>query len=289
MKNLIQNSVIVISMLAYTGCTVRSPRYIYSPSTPNNPFIQQKGDSKLAAFYSSGHNGNQKNDFSNNTDRGYDLQAAYAFSNHFAVTAGYYYRNEYDEYLKSSNSIYDNYFWDSYVHYKRNLTEVGAGYFFPLNDRKTVMLNLFAGFGVANFSINENGTDYSRVAYTRNYSNSFTKFYFQPSINFFVTKYLRLGFVFKTSNLYYRTASTDYSVNEKNYFYLNKIEKRNFMVSEFTGINIQLNHPRYKWIMLEGAITSSGSLHDSLPKARTYNASIGLTFDIEKLIRKKSK
>lgn len=272
----------VLSVCLFLGCTVKAPRYIYSPSAPNNPFFQKKGDSKLAAFYSYGKNEND----SSYTNHGYDLQAAYAFSNHFAVTADYYNRTETNNYLGSLGSSYSNYFYDSYVYYKRNMTEAGMGYFFSLNDRKTVVVNLLAGMGFGSFSINENGKNFSGLNYSRNYSNHFTKIYFQPSINFFATKYLRFGFVFKTSNLHYETAATNYLSNEKSFFYLDKIENKNFQISEFSGINFQLNIPRYNWVKLEGIITSSSRLpSDTLPKVRTYNASVGLTFDLDKVCK----
>jgi len=48
-ENLIASAIV---MAFFFSCN--TPRYIYSPSPPNNPYFKEKGDSKLAAYYSSG-------------------------------------------------------------------------------------------------------------------------------------------------------------------------------------------------------------------------------------------
>lgn len=73
-KGSLTASIIIVVLLS--ACN--TPRYIYSPSPPNNPYFKEKGDSRLAAYYSSGGDNNiltgEKKD-------GFDLQAAYAISN----------------------------------------------------------------------------------------------------------------------------------------------------------------------------------------------------------------
>ncbi|MEN9569384.1 MAG: hypothetical protein RL172_615, partial [Bacteroidota bacterium] len=73
--------VIGISILAcsiLTSCY--SPRYVYSPAAHNVPILANKGDSKLAAYYSSNLN-NATNinlaDQVSSRGRGWDVQGAY--------------------------------------------------------------------------------------------------------------------------------------------------------------------------------------------------------------------
>ena len=81
-----RNCLIFISIAVICCCSCSSPRFIYSPSPPNNPYFKETGDSKLAAYYSSGGDDNKNTGHKNN---GLDLQAAYAISDHWALTAGF--------------------------------------------------------------------------------------------------------------------------------------------------------------------------------------------------------
>ena len=59
-----------------------SPRYVYSPPTQNIPLLNKKNDLELSAFYAGSLNAFKEKD---NYNRGFDLQTAWAISNHFAV------------------------------------------------------------------------------------------------------------------------------------------------------------------------------------------------------------
>ena len=129
MKNkLLLSAIIIVTCLS--SCATY--RYIYSASPPNNPYFREKGESKLAGYYSS----SDDNTTTNGTAGGWDLQGAYAISNHWAVTAAYFSRREKDVYdYISYNSQ------SSVVKYKRNLFDIGGGYFVPLNAKKTITFN----------------------------------------------------------------------------------------------------------------------------------------------------
>ena len=65
-----------------------TPRYVYSPSAHNVPLFSKKNDSKIAANYSS--NLSLANSSENENDSyGFDLQGAYAISDHWALQANY--------------------------------------------------------------------------------------------------------------------------------------------------------------------------------------------------------
>jgi hypothetical protein len=73
-----------------------TPRYVYSPTAHNVPVLVKKGDSKLAVNYSANLGGNSENvnAVTAGTSDGYDLQAAYAFTRHWAIQVNYYHRKE---------------------------------------------------------------------------------------------------------------------------------------------------------------------------------------------------
>ncbi|MEJ7672135.1 MAG: hypothetical protein WKF59_05375 [Chitinophagaceae bacterium] len=114
----------IVLLTSITSCS--SNRYMYSASPPN-PYFKEKGESKLAAYYSSSNDNATTKEFAG----GWDLQGAYAISDHWALTASYFNRREQDVY----NYMYSNPFDSSVVKYKRNLFEIGGGYFLSLNQK----------------------------------------------------------------------------------------------------------------------------------------------------------
>ena len=98
-----------------------SPRYVYSPPTQNIPLLNKKNDLEFSAFYAGSINAFKEK---GNYNRGFDIQTAWAVSNHFAVML-----NESVRWEKNGGN--DSFFPNdsSFLSYKRNFTEVGAGYF----------------------------------------------------------------------------------------------------------------------------------------------------------------
>ena len=129
----------VAMVLIMVSCN--TPRYIYSPSAHNVPVLTQKGDSKIGAVYSTNFTGEEKRDGAliDNRSRGYDLHGAAAITDHFAVQASYFYRWEKSSGGKDSLT----------VRYKRNLTEIGLGYYLPVNDKKNVIFQFLEGQALA--------------------------------------------------------------------------------------------------------------------------------------------
>ena len=104
-----------------SSCTTY--RYIYAASPANEPYFTQKGESKLTGYYSSSSHNRVSNEFAD----GIDLQSAYAIGNQWALTAGYYNRRERDGF-----SSFYNFYDTSTINYKRNLFDIGGGYFLSL-------------------------------------------------------------------------------------------------------------------------------------------------------------
>jgi hypothetical protein len=277
MKN--RNLFILSVLLIIQISSCRTPRLIYSPSPPNNPYFREKGESKLAAFYSGG----DSNKASGEYNLGFDLQSAYAITNNLALTAGYFQRNE-----KEVFSLFDRRHFDSSViNYKRKLTDFGMGYFKALGKSRVAFFNLYAGAGFGNFSFTDRGIDSLGMNYNRAYSNDMMKWYIQPSLNLFPGENFRLGFIWKYCIVNYSNQQTSYTVHELNYFDLDLLKKKTLDFFDMT-LNTQVSFKGAKWLAIEGSVTlSSDPFENSVNlEARNFNASIGVSIDFSKMKKK---
>ncbi len=149
-----------------------TPRYVYSPVTQNIPSIDKKNDVELSANY-----GTAINIFhsKSNYNRGLDLHTAWAFSNHFAIMLNENFRWE-------SNGANDTFFQrdSSFLTYKRNFTENGAGYFTSMKKNKKMQFQVFAGAAFGSSKISDDF--FSNSILTKKYHQSrVTKLFIQPS------------------------------------------------------------------------------------------------------------
>lgn len=170
MKNNLSPHLTLFFAIVFTAsCNI--PRHIYSPSAQNVPVLTKKGDSKLGAAYSTSVAGQEtKNGVEiDNRSRGFDLQGAVAITDNFAVQAQHFYRWERTEGGPDSANI----------KYKRNLTEIGLGYYLPVNDKKNAYFQVFAGAGLGQFSF----TDVDKTGSYFHQAN-ITKIYVQPAMLF---------------------------------------------------------------------------------------------------------
>jgi hypothetical protein len=273
-KNLISLFAISIALIS-----CRTPRFIYSPAPPNNPYFREKGESKLAAYYSTAAN---ENDLQDEYNDGLDLQAAYAVSDHWALTADYFKRNEKDVFLNYDRSFFDS----SVVRYDRHLSNFGAGYFMPITKDKQIMFNVFGGLGFGKFSFTDNGIDNGNN-YSRYYNSDMTKWYIQPAINFFPGKYFRTGLIGKVSWVHFGAVATSYTPAELEYYDLDLLPGKTLSFFEATW-NMQLTFNKMNWLYLDGGFTLCSEPFDNAInlEARNFNASIGLSIDFSKMKKK---
>ncbi len=75
-------------IVIFTSCNTY--RYIYSASPANTPYFKEKGESKITAYYSTAGGNSITKEYAH----GFDLQGAYAFGDHWALTVGYFNRKE---------------------------------------------------------------------------------------------------------------------------------------------------------------------------------------------------
>jgi len=271
-------TLVVIVGIASFSC--RTPRYVYAPAPPNNPFFQKKGDSKLAGYYS-GNEGNSNIAAVVSTGRksnGFDMQAAYAITNHWAVTAAVFSRKEEDVFPNKQSNIFDS----SVVNYKRSIIEFGGGYFVPLNHQKTITFNLYGGMGLGRFIIDDAGKDANGSLYARNHKSGIIKWYIQPGLNFMLSEYFKFSLLLgRLSFVHYANIKTNYTDDELKYFYLDKISNQTLAFLE-PGTSIQIGIPQLPWLKIDGSVTLTSALPDNYPNVRWLNGSIGLSFDFSK-------
>lgn len=223
MKHYLLPAIISFSVVFFAAsCT--TPRYIYSPSAQNVPVLTQKGDSKLGAVYSTNFTGQEERDGveTDNRSRGFDLHGAVAVSNNWAVQANHFYRWEKTE--GGSDSLT--------IRYKRNLTELGVGYYMPVNTNKTVFFQFFVGGGLGRFSF----TDADRFG-TNFHQANITKVYLQPAMQFRSKGSFTSSVSVRASIINYSKVKTNYSAPELDDHHLDNLSNRGkvFVEPAFTG------------------------------------------------------
>jgi hypothetical protein len=203
---------VFISLTIITA-SCNTPRFIYSPSATNVPVLTKKGDSKLGAVYSTNAVGQEKKDGIeiDNRSRGYDLQGAVAITNNFAVQANHFYRWEKTEGGPDSLTL----------KYKRNLTEIGLGYYLPVNDKNNVFFQVFAGAGLGRFSFTDNDK-------TGNYYHqaNITKIYLQPAVLFKSKGSFTTAVALRFSGIGYSKIRTNYSASQLDDYHLDDLTGR---------------------------------------------------------------
>ena len=256
-----------------------TPRYVYSPSAHNVPVLVKKGDSKLAFNYSINLADNTVKDnvSTRGKARGYDLQTAYAFTNHWAVQLNYFNRKE------RNAGDFDNNLKDSVViNYKRNLTEIGAGYFHALNDNKQAIVQIFAGIGFGKFSFTDNGRDRNSVYRNRFHAANITKLFIQPAFTVRSKKKFAASFSSRHSIIFFKNISTDYTVTELDNYKLDSLSYNPRVFWEPSVINT-FGFKKLPGIQFEFQLGLAFLVSRRFVDARAFNFSTGLLFDLPKL------
>lgn len=255
-----------------------TPRYVYAPSPPNNPFFKEQGESKFAAYYSTG----LFDDGETLKNRGLDIQGAYAIGENWALTANFSNRNERDIYSSKNSSIFDS----SVVKYKRKMVEFGGGYFLPVNRMRTITLNLYAGVGFGKYNIDDRGIDEPGQPYSRFHDTKVFKFYAQPSLNI-MHGYFNMSLLGRLSFVKFNGISTSYTNDELEYFRMDNLPRKTLVFWEPTGI-MRFTIPGCDWLSIEGGGTLTAKLYneDWYGTPRSSSVFLGLNFDFFKMAAK---
>lgn len=267
----------VFTLLVLASCN--TPRFAYSPNAHNVPVLAEKNDSRLAFNYSTNADTRESSDkYSRNKANGFDIQGAYAITPSVAVQGSFFSRNE------RTSSKFDDYFDSSVIKYKRNLFEFGAGYFTPIDKKGKVHFQAFGGIGFGKVDITDNGRDNSQLLYSRFYNANLTKFYIEPAITFKSTEVFAASLSTRFSVIKFGNVKTNYTQAEKEGFHLDSISRNAVVFFEPAFVN-SYGFNKLPGLRLEYQIGLSLLMSRTIVDNRTFNFSVGLVFDIPKLIK----
>ena len=259
----------LLYIIIFAAC--QTPRYAYSPSAHNVPVITQKGDGKIGALYSTNipaeesYNGERIYNRSN----GIDIQAAYALSDNWAIQASHFQR--WERTTGGPDSVN--------IKYKRNLSELGAGYYFAMNKRKTAFFQVFGGGGIGKFSFNDHSINGDFF-----HQSDILKFYVQPAFVFRSKGSFSTSIAIRGSIVKFNSIKTNYSSAELEDYKLNYIDGRAkfFLEPAFVSSFGFKNLPGLR-IEFQGSVSLLAAYYPF--DYRTQNFSIGTYLDFGSLKR----
>ena len=260
----------ILTSIAITSCN--SPRFIYSPPPANVAYFKNKGDYKVATYISTGKAifNKTRRDYQNS---GFDIQGAYAITDHWLINGSIYNRKEQDSYGSQFN-IFDT----STINYKRQLFEIGGGFYTPLNADKLVIINLVANIGFGKFNLNDNGSINASI-YQRYFDNNITKFSLQPSINVMPSEFFQFSVAARLNFVHFGGTNTNYTTIELTGLRLNELNGTTVQFFEPT-INAEIGIPGVEWLKISLSNTLCFRLNRNYVENRLFNASIGLSFQL---------
>jgi hypothetical protein len=272
-QNLLPSLIFICVMIVAASCN--SPRYMYSPSAVNVPVLTKKGDSKLGALYSTNAAGEETIDDEElvSRSRGYDLHGAVAITDNFAIQAGHFYRWEKTEGGADSTT----------VKYLRNLTEIGLGYYLPMNERKSAFFQIFGGAGFGRFSF----TDMDRFGINYHQAN-ITKIYLQPAFVFRSKGSFSNSIGLRLSSINYSKIKTSYTPGQLADYNLDGLNSRAkiFFEPAYVGSFGFKNVPGLRFEFQGGL---SFLMARNYIDYRKFNFSIGSWIDVGALFAKSSR
>lgn len=254
---------LLLPVLAIVLFSCETSRYLYSHSLPNQPAFEEKGESKVGGYVLMGDGG-----LGDKGNTAIDGQAAFALTDHFAVTASYYNRKELDN--GSGGGLNAD-----AIRYKRNLVELGGGYFQKINKAGRGFFNMYGGFGYGKFSIRDVGKDNDMLDYFRYHDVNIFKMYLQPG--FRLGGRFSLLLLWRFSMVHYHNLNTNYTTEEQANFELNKISKTRTQFFFEPTAGFQFAIPSAEWIKIEGGMSfvRAGNV-----ETRAGGVYWGLTFDL---------
>jgi hypothetical protein len=256
-----------------------TPRYVYSPTAHNVPVLTKKGDNKLAYNYSINFADNTVKDnvSTKGKARGYDLQTAYAFTDHWAMQFNYFHRTE-----RNAGDFDNNILDSTVINYTRNLTEIGAGYFHALNTNKQAILQIFAGVGLGKFSFTDNGRDQNNIYRSRYHEMNVTKIFIQPAFMLRSKKNFATALSSRYSFVFFKKIQTNYTAEELDNYKLDSLNYRPKVFWEPSIVNT-FGFKKLRGIQFEFQLGMAFLMSRRFVDYRAFNLSTGLLFDLPKL------
>ncbi|MEI2750335.1 MAG: hypothetical protein V9E88_16440 [Ferruginibacter sp.] len=267
-----------LAVILFSSCY--SARITYAPVPQNVPVLEEKGDTKLAAYYSTCFGGSKGLTYSKSN--GLDLQSAVAISSKFAIMANYSIKTERTNSMIDITENSDS----NLLAYKRNWTELGFGYFKHTGKNKSGLFQVYmgAGFGRNRFTDKrvESGVLYRQFFDARNMS-----FFIQPSIAHISKNGWAASFSVKALLMNFQDISTDYNTAELIKFELNELGNRSYLTIEpaITASYALKNTPALRFESQLGFCFRGNNKYPGLEK-RNVNFSIGAMLNFARLSKK---
>ena len=254
-----------------------APRYMYAPAAQNVPVLTKQGDSKLAAYYSTDLSASPFGADNSGKDKsnGLDLHAAVAITNGFAVQANYMSRSE-------RNGGNENNVDNTAINYKRNMAELGLGFFKSIGRRDKVMFQVFGGAGKGEFSFTDEGQDANGTFGIHHHQADVFKVYIQPAFIFRPKKTFALSVSSRVSFINFRNIKTDYSDTDLGNYLLNDLPhgSRTFWEPAFTNT---IGFAKAPGLKLEYQLGLSLQVDQRNIDYRSVNFALGIVLDVPKL------
>ncbi|MEO8413072.1 MAG: hypothetical protein ABI472_05405 [Ginsengibacter sp.] len=257
-------------------CSCYSPRYVYSPPTQNIPLLHNKNDVELSAFYGGSVNAFKEK---GNYNRGFDIHTAWAMNKHFAGML-----NESVRWEKNGGN--DSFFPrdSSFLSYKRNFTEIGAGYFSSVQHNDKMQFQVFGG---AAFGSSKIFDDYisSNVHVDKYHNSRVTKIFIQPAVIYSPVVNLSAALSTRFTQVIFTRIHTNYTQTELDNYILDSLTVSPVFFWE-PAVSYTFG---FKKIPVKLRIEASISvlINHRFVEHRTGNIGVGIVTDFSK--KKKSK
>jgi hypothetical protein len=230
-----------------------------------------KNDLEFSGFYAGSINAFKEK---GNSINGLDLQGSWAVSSHFALMLNESFRWE-------KNSGNDSFFPgdSSLLNYKRNFTELGAGYFTSMAYNEKMQFQLFGGVALGASDISD---DYiSNMAHVNKYHNSsVTKIFIQPAIIYNLSKKLSGAMSSRFTEIVFTHIHTNYTPQEMDNYILDSLTVSPvFFWEPAASYTVGFKKLPLK-LRIQGSI--SILLNHRFVEHRTGNVAIGIIADFDK-------
>jgi hypothetical protein len=195
-------------------CSCYSPRYVYSPSTQNIPLLHRKNDLELSGFYAGSVNAFKEK---GNSNRGFDIHISWAITNHLATMLNESYRWE-------KNGGNDSFFPNdsSLLSYKRNFTEIGVGYFTPVQYNEKMQFQLFGGAAFGSSNIYDAYVS-NNMQINKYHKSNVTKVFLQPAIIYSPFKNFSGALTSRFTEVIFTHIHTNYTFTELDNYILDSL------------------------------------------------------------------
>ncbi|HVZ97917.1 MAG TPA: hypothetical protein VG847_13640 [Chitinophagaceae bacterium] len=271
MKNTYKQFTGILLVANMTLISCYSPRYVFAPSTQNIPLLNRKNDLEVSGAYSGSLNAlDDKGDSYN----GADVQAAWAITDHLAAIFG-------ESIHWEKNTGNDTYYAGdtSVLSYKRHFTEIGIGYYSPVNFNPRMKFQVFGGAAFGAFDINDQYTS-NGIVEDKYHNSRPVKIFLQPSITYRLFKNSWCTFSSRITAVIFRKINTNY----------NAVELDNYILDSLTVSPVYFWEPSVNYTLAFEKLPLKLRLQGSLAilinhrfiQHRTGNIALGIVADFPK-------